>query len=218
MSRQETILVLVHGWGFDSSFWDPLRAALPDTETLAVDHGFLGKPYRPPIPESGKRIAVGHSLGVLWLLRESPFAWDAFVAVNGFPRFVEGEGFGPAQPRRFVERMRRRLLQDPLQVATDFLALCGAPPPSRDLDVDAMAAGLSWLLEWDARAILDTDSAPKLILAARNDEIVPPAMTEAGFADVPGTTMAWHETGGHLLPVTAPEWCAGRIREILTWI
>lgn len=215
MTSPTTTLVLVHGWGFDATFWEPLAAQLPDFATVTVDLGFTGRPDSPEIPTDGRRVAVGHSLGLLWLLKARPFTWDALVSVNGFPRFVEGDGFGPAQAPRVIERMIRRLGQDPDRVATDFLALCGAPPPQGRLDTAALEQGLKWLLEWDARAALDRDPEPALILAARNDPVVPLAMTEAAFPDRPGHTIAWHDDGGHLLPLTDPRWCAERITEFL---
>lgn len=62
--------VLVHGWGFNASLWDPLIARLCDATVTRVDLGFVagGPCDMPDWPQDA--IAVGHSLGVLWLLKE----------------------------------------------------------------------------------------------------------------------------------------------------
>jgi pimeloyl-[acyl-carrier protein] methyl ester esterase len=77
MSMKGTLLVLVHGWGFDREFWNPLRAglaeALPCVATLALDLGFFGRPRLPVLPDGfARRIGVGHSLGLLRLLAGPP--------------------------------------------------------------------------------------------------------------------------------------------------
>lgn len=206
------LFVLVHGWGFGPEVWDGVRAALPAGDGLTVDLGFAGPPALPAIPAGRPVVAVGHSFGALWLLHEQPFAWDGLVLVNGFPRFTEGDGFAPATPRRLIDRMIARFEADPRAVATDFLRRCGcdAPPPET-LDAtrlgDALRA-LRALRDWDARAALAKTSVPTLALAGRQDPIVPPAMTEHALADLP---VDWHAEGGHLLPLTAPGWCAERL-------
>ena len=40
------VLLLIHGWGFDAGFWDPLRRQLPELPCVAWDLGFHGAPFR----------------------------------------------------------------------------------------------------------------------------------------------------------------------------
>ena len=201
-------LVFVHGWAFDAGFWDPLRKELDDLPTAAIELGFRGDD--PEIPRLRPPLAaIGHSLGFLWLLHERPFAWTKLIAVNGFPRFVEGDGFASGVPVKTVERMIAGMDRDPGAVVRDFLALCGGAEPPDDLNPPRLRDGLHWLLRWDGRAALGGEKVQAL--AGRNDPIVPEAMTAGGFA---GHSIHWHG-GGHLLPLTCPEWCAGRIRECL---
>lgn len=208
-----TLLVLVHGWGFDAAFWNPLTARLPECDTLAIDLGFLGAPRCPPRPEADRVVAVGHSSGVLWLLHERPFAWDAMIAINGFPRFVSGDGFSPAVEPRVLERMLSRFDRDPRAVSTEFLKRCGCAEVPDTLNLPALRTGLEWLRDWDARDSLEREAAPVLALAGRADPIVPPAMTQAAFAG--RVRLRWYEDGGHLLPLTDPDWCAAEIRAFL---
>jgi len=198
-------LVFVHGWGFDAGFWHPVRALLPDRACAAIDLGFTGEASAPEPPAGA--VAVGHSLGFLWLLERRPFPWRALIAINGFPRFVEGDGFRPAVAARALERMIAEFDRNPGKVAAEFLVRCGASAPADGFDARRMAEALRWLLEWDGRRALSAETAPVHVLAGRGDPIVPPAMTVAGFA---GRQIHWHE-GGHLLPQTDPAWCAERI-------
>ncbi|MBF0560470.1 MAG: alpha/beta fold hydrolase [Alphaproteobacteria bacterium] len=209
------LLVFVHGWGFDASFWQPLRDQLPEYPGVAFDLGFRAQPQWPPIPAGGKIIAVGHSTGFAWLLHERPFRWDALVAINGFSRFVEGPDFRPAVAPQVLERMIRRFASTPLAVATEFLTRCGAIGlESANFDVKALAAGLVWLRDWDERAALAEDPAPLLVLAGARDPIIPMAMTERCFGGRSRTIMHRREGGGHLLPHDDPAWCAQHLRAL----
>lgn len=201
-------LVFVHGWAFDAGFWDPLLAELDGLPSAAIDLGFRGRGPRIPRLEE-PLVAIGHSLGFLWLLHERPFVWTKLIAINGFPRFVEGGGFAPAVPSSTVEGMIAGMDRDPSGVVRDFLALCGGGEPPDDLNPPRLRDGLHWLLRWDGRAAMDGEKVQAL--AGRNDPIVPEAMTAGGFA---GHPIHWHG-GGHLLPITHPRWCADRIRECL---
>lgn len=201
-------LVFVHGWGFDAGFWDPLRECLGHPHSVAVDLGFRGEPVMPEWPEGG--VAIGHSLGLLWLLKTRPFRWRTLIAVNGFTRFTKAADFSNGVPARLIDRMIAKADADHPAVAADFLTRCGlAEPETEDLHKDALIEGLQWLAEWDCRAGLTT---PVLALAGRLDPIAPPAMTEDCF---PADAIRWQQEGGHLLPLTHPHWCAETIRSHL---
>jgi pimeloyl-[acyl-carrier protein] methyl ester esterase len=203
--------VFVHGWGFDPRVWDGVRAALPEGDSAAVDLGYFGPPAMPEVPAGRTVVAVGHSFGSLWLWHERPFAWDRFVAINGFPRFCQGDGYAPATPRRVLDRMIARFDAAPAGVLAEFRRRCGwedDPPPDLDigrLDIGRLGGGLRALGDWDGRPAM---TAPLLVLAGGQDPIVPPAMTGHAFAGLP---TVWHAEGGHMLPARAPEWCARHI-------
>ena len=148
-----------------------------------------------------------HSLASPCLVRVRPFVWTKLIAINGFPRFVEGGGFAPAVPASTVEGMIAGMDRDPSGVVRDFLALCGGGEPPDDLNPPRLRDGLHWLLRWDGRAAMDGEKVQAL--AGRNDPIVPDAMTAGAFA---GHPIHWHG-GGHLLPIPAPRWCAAGHRE-----
>ncbi|OHC76490.1 MAG: hypothetical protein A3G18_12995 [Rhodospirillales bacterium RIFCSPLOWO2_12_FULL_58_28] len=214
MTIKTPTLALVHGWGFDAGFWDPLRAALPEFPSVTIELGFCGgKAWSGEIPP-GPLVAVGHSLGFLWLLHEKPFPWRAMVSINGFPRFTEGDGFTPAVEPKTLERMSAGLERSPEKTVADFMTRCGGDKPPDGLDKERLRRGLEWLRDWDRRAALESERTPVLALAGRFDPIVPPAMSEAAFKGLANVVLRWHD-GGHLLPRTAPDRCAERIRECL---
>ncbi len=201
-------LLLVHGWGFDAGFWEPLRRALPEHEAVAVDFGFTGRP-RMPEPPSGPVVGIGHSLGFAWLLRQE-FDFAGLVAINGFARFTKAADFPHGTHVRVLERMRARFAEAPEAVHRDFMRRCGICNAAADgLDHARLAEGLGWLADWDARARL---RGPLLALAGGADAIVPEAMAREMF---PEADLRWRPGANHLLPVSEPEWCAAEIRAFL---
>ncbi len=211
-------LILVHGWGFDAAVWRPLERALGGLETEVVDLGFFGCPRMPSLDGSRPLVAVGHSLGFLWLLRERPFPWRALVSIAGMPRFTRGPHYRHGVEPRVLRRMMVRFACDPTATWRDFLARCGHADEAAgegrasEMDVDRLGEGLRWLAEWDERPALAEERAPVLALAAGDDAILPVALSEAVFARRPGTTFHRGEGGGHALALSRPEWCATRIR------
>ncbi len=199
--------VLVHGWGFHAGVWNEIVRHLPGGSVSLVDLGFIagGPPSAHDWPEDA--VAVGHSLGLLWLLeQERPFR--ALVSIQGFDCFcchIAGSR---------VAAMREALARDAAATLAAFWRACGtvAFAPAAALDVARLDQGLDWLMHWDARAKRARLTCPMLALAARDDAIVPAAMTEAIWQEESAApSVIWSERGGHALPLRHPEWCARHI-------
>jgi pimeloyl-[acyl-carrier protein] methyl ester esterase len=206
---QAPTLLFVHGWAFDADFWAPLAAALLDLPQATFDAGYFG-PARTPCPD-GPVIAIGHSLGVLRLLRERPPNGIGLVSINGFARFAAAPDFAPGVPPRMLDRMLARLAAQPDAVLRDFRQRCGATGAFGLPNIDVLARDLRALRDDDQRAALAALPVPCLALAGDADPIVPAPMTQATFGD----GVVWREGGGHLLPVTDTDWCAAQIRAFL---
>ncbi|WP_342628869.1 alpha/beta fold hydrolase [Nguyenibacter vanlangensis] len=222
-------LLLVHGWGFTPDFWNPVLDRLDHPDPVTLDFGFFGpdslaaRPTRP-------FVAVGHSLGTLWLLlhrsqarigpRAAPGAGPCvgIVLLNGFARFGAAPDYPAGVAPRIIDRMAHGLDSNPDDVVATFRARAGittpAPAPAR---ADRLAHALRLLRDADARTTLPPDGMATLrILAGRQDPIVPPDMTTASFpAPLP---VDWVEDGGHLLPLTHPARCAALIADLLAAI
>lgn len=199
------ILLMLHGWSMDRSFWDPLAAALGEFEILRWDLGYFGAPEITPPPPERRIFAIGHSFGLLWLLHHRPFAWDRLVAINGFTRFLAEpdfpEGVNPAQ----WERLRAGLAQDETAAISGFHQRLGdhrpLPAPPRGA---VLAQHLQHLRDWDQRG-----GKVDLALCGQRDRILPPAHSLACFDPA---IIRWHG-GGHLLPLEDPLWCAQQLRD-----
>jgi len=200
-------IVLVHGWGYDASIWDAVRAKL-SVDATTIDLGFYGAvPPAPTFTES--IIAVGHSLGALWWLTQAPDAWQRLLCINGFPRFTEAAGYAPAVAPRVLSRMQAQFARDPAAVLADFHARCGSHVPTATPKVERLATGLDWLAQWDGRTTLAARRVEVFALASTHDPIVPAAMSAMAFGTVESIDAA-----DHLLPITHPELCAQWIERL----
>ncbi len=206
--------LFVHGWGFDAGIWREIATHLQGHEVRCVDLGFFGAKSddAKSWPEGG--VAVGHSLGVLWLLkalqegRAPPFR--GLISVQGFDRFC------PYVPPPVVASMRRELRRDPAATLNRFWLACDAKDPAADqasADRERLDEGLGWLMEWDASAARVSLVCPMLALAAKDDRIVPAPMSEAIWGS---GKMHWSESGGHVLPLSRPEWCAKHVLDFVS--
>lgn len=202
---------LLHGWGYDAALWREVVPLLGGLDVELCDLGYFGAPQLPS-PCDAPRIAVGHSLGALWWLALADLPWQRLVAINGFARFTAGADFPQGVPPRVLERMRRRFAEAPATVLDEFRAACGnGGAPRSTPDAAALAAGLALLATVDGRAALARRSADVWAYAARDDAIVPAAMSEAAFAALAAGRLRWSAAGGHLLPLTHARECADLI-------
>ena len=190
------MILFVHGWGYDASFWDPVRALLGATPSATLDLGYFGT-AQTTLP--GKpTLLVGHSLGFQWLARQGALKQMPLVGINAFPRFVEAEDYRPAVAARVLERMRRRVIVDTRDLLGEFWTRAGATGPDGAPNTAALAEGLDHLAAWDERENLALRASPARLIAGKEDAIVPAAMTEMAFK---GSKIAWLP-GGHALPQT----------------
>jgi pimeloyl-[acyl-carrier protein] methyl ester esterase len=197
--------VLVHGWGFHAGIFADFIGHLEGAEVTLVDLGFVagGPKGASAWPEDA--IAVGHSLGLLWLLERGGGRFRALVSVQGFDCFC-----CHVAPSRLAA-LKRGLERDQGGNLQAFWRSCGASGFAlpEALNVGRLDEGLDWLMTWDARKAKEDLSCPMLALASRDDVIVPPSMSEAIW----GENIVWSPDGGHVLPLKHPRWCARHVLE-----
>lgn len=198
--------VLVHGWGFHAGIWADTIAHLDGAEITLIDLGFVsgGPPSADDWPPDA--IAIGHSLGLLWLLERGGAHFRALVSIQGFDCFHRH--VAPAR----IAALQRGLEREPAATLKAFWRSCGAEgfASTQALNVDRLAEGLDWLMLWDGRPAREALDCPMLALASRDDVIVPPAMSEAIWSD---TGIKWSQDGSHVLPLKHPQWCARHVLE-----
>jgi pimeloyl-[acyl-carrier protein] methyl ester esterase len=198
MSRQ---WLFIHGWGYDSSAWQPLIDLLPLEDTVAcVDRGYFGAPADATFSSApGQRILVTHSLGQQFFDAERMGMPDIWILIGGFDRFIDT----PAQARP-LRRMRSKLDTEPDAVLRDFYARCGeadrVPRPIHDLP--RLAADLELLEHAQAPISVMRQCRKIVILHARNDAIV-----SIDRAERLGFPVVIHPDGSHALPFNDSLWC-----------
>ena len=165
--------VFVHGWGFNPAIWHDVIRSTGNAEVTLVDLGFIAGGPRAATEWPCDAVAVGHSLGLLWLLhraaKEGRAPFRALVSVQGFDRFCP-----PIPPSR-VAGMRRGLRRAAYQTVEVFWSGCGSEPFAAPgaLNVGRLDEGLGWLMDWDETETKAKLACPTLALAARDDAVVP---------------------------------------------
>lgn len=201
-------LVFVHGWGFHAGVWERTAPRLAHYDPVFLDLGFVRNGPRAVgyFPENA--VYVGHSFGVLWLLKHGPRRMRALVSVAGFDCF---HAFADAHA---IAAMQSGMERNPEAQLKAFWRSCGtgvfADPEATD--IATLKAGLDWLARWDERDAHRALDCPVLALASEDDVVVPYQASREMWADADLRTC---RTGGHGLPLTEPEWCAEQIESFL---
>lgn len=214
-----TRVLMVHGWALGPWIWQPLVDALslsaPHCEFRRVDLGFWGALQE----QAGDYdLAIGHSLGLLWLLNSDKHRFRKLIAINGFTRFARNERFRQGIPGRVIDRMKANLGREPLAQLTAFWDNSGLPPsdrPADEGDFQQLNWGLDALKTWDGReqwsqALADLEDW--MVVAATGDRIVPAGLTRACFTS---GGIQWIDSDSHLLPLSEPQQCASLLLPLI---
>lgn len=200
-------LVFVHGWGYGPDVWDKVISQLSDHECQVLNLGFFGgEDCEQHLIE--ECIYVGHSLGVLWLLKRMPKNAKGLVSIAGF------DDFSKCANPRILRMMAKNLVSDPQKQLRDFWAQCGSPEysPGEEPNTGRLMEGLEWLGEWNAQIKLERLMCPVYAIVAKDDTIVPEAASKEIWEDY---DMKILEEGEHALPITQPQNCVETIRKAI---
>ena len=117
----------------------------------------------------------------------------------------------PTFPPSRVAGMRRGLRRDAYQTLEAFWRGCGTEPfaSPEALNVGRLDEGLGWLMDWD-----ETETKAKL--ACPISRPCRPRRCHRAASDERGHLAQRHypsgpTTGGHVLPLKHPEWCANHV-------
>ena len=204
-------IVLVHGWGCHSGVWDKLLPALEGHEVHRIDLGFVRGGPRGSSELPADSLCIGHSFGVMWLLKHGPRPVKGLVSLGGF------DCLHKHVPAEVLASMREGMLKDaPAQMSGfwDSIGLNEGRPDVADIDGGGLRAGLDWISLWDMGEQLKSLGAPVMALAARNDRIVREDASEKIWGN--GVSeLHWHDTAGHMMQLSEPDWCAEHILKFI---
>ncbi|MDA7947575.1 MAG: alpha/beta fold hydrolase [Hyphomicrobiaceae bacterium] len=200
-------LVFVHGWGCNAAVWEKLVPFFDDHEVHLIDLGFVrgGPRGANAFPENA--LCIGHSFGVMWLLKHGVRPMRGLVSIAGFDclhKYV---------PHDVLAEMREGMRRDARAQMEQFWQSIGMSEETADWDIDAggLRGGLDWIATWDTGDQLEDLGAPVLALAAENDRVVRKDATQSIWGSG-SAELHWHPNGGHMLQLSEPEWCATHIR------
>ena len=201
-------IIFVHGWGFDPTFWEPLRHEFAQYSTHAVDMGFFGyqsfedQPY----------VYVTHSMGLSWVLENVKHP-TAIIAINGFTKFIESADWSAGVSRLTLKRMMKGFRVSPQFVWEDLMTKAGMPACTYPdcANEERLLDGLRSLEKGDNRAKWATLECPKLVISSARDEIVPQKLTQASFK---GDQICYIE-GDHILPLSRTKKVATAMKRFL---
>ncbi|NIR89360.1 MAG: alpha/beta fold hydrolase [Gammaproteobacteria bacterium] len=236
-------LVLASGLGGQASFWDTHVAWFANRfMVITYDHRGSGQSSRGSAPASIEDMArdvvelldaeqvarahfVGHSMG--GAIGQS-LALDHSERVDKL--VLSGTWALPDLYMRRLFDMRREIaLKAGHDVHGRLSALLRVPPPwfldhPRDPGQQAIACGeapeillerIDAVLGFDRRAELGSIAMSVLVLAARDDIIVPPHVTIELARSIPGARSVLFSIGGHYFPQTRPRKFAREVTRFL---
>ncbi len=236
-------LLLVHGFPLDRRIWDAVVSRLPAaTRIFLPDLPGMGE--SPADPEvrtiddyarallslmDGRKVArffvAGHSMGgyvALAMLRLAPerVAGIALVSSRALPDSEEGRKTREANAQRAEK-------EGPgfLAASMPEKAVGKAPPPGVIETLRAImgasngpgvAAALRAMASRpDATPSLGRIACPAVVLAGRQDQIVPAAESEAMAKAIPGAKLVWCEASGHVPMMEQPDLVARELAALV---
>lgn len=199
-------LVFIHGWAFDRHFWDPILPYFDGHDCHVADLGFFGQPQH--FGSAHNAILVGHSLGFVEGITQHA-GWAAWVAINSFAHFLPTATNPGCVSPAALRVLRSKLENNPSAAMESFYAMIDAAArPNGTPDISQLRHGLDLLRDGNTSNLMN--DVPSLVLSGAQDQLVP---AEAS------NTLARHSNrherhaeGGHCLPLTHAEWCAGHIK------
>lgn len=227
-------ILFIHGFPLDRTIWRPMAATLTGWRRIAPDLRGFGRSAAPEgtgsmatwaddlaalLDALGAEQAVvcGHSMGgyvAFEMLRRHPERVRALVLVN--TRAAPDDDKARAARNAMMTRVRR---DGAGAVVEDLLPRLVAPATRktqphvveqvRRVITAGHGEGLAQALEAmrdrpDSRSLLETIVVPTLVIAGRDDQIVPAAESRAMAAAIPDAHLAMVPDAGHLAPLEQP--------------
>jgi len=216
--------VFCHGFGFDATFWNPLRPFFSSMNTVYLDLGYFGEEpsslraerSNPVVrstaldcfaslakTQSIEYIGIGHSLGLMKLMSLNiPF--KCLIGLHGFVNFL---GFSEQLHRRRQRELMRLTAQfhvSPESTLNQFYQRTGVDfnlPTARILNQKRLLDDLALL----AHPVPVPMGVPLLVLGSNDDKITPPELIEDNFGAHPHVSIEFINQAQHGLGYLKPD-------------
>lgn len=205
-----------HGWGFDASFWDPLKAVIPKKILFkAANRGYFGDIYYPRFDSRTKfKVVFTHSYGLHWCNTAVLSKADYLIIMNGFGEFIPCiRKDGNHAPEKALELTIKAFSLSPAETLATFRQRVFAPqsaPPNlpSDIQMNRAVRDLKSMRKVQF-PIIDLDfGAVMIALDSSKDRILMHPRGSRMLKEYVGPKhMKVFENAGHALPYVLPEEC-----------
>lgn len=192
---KENYFIFCHGFGFDKTFWDPLKPYFATQKTLYLDLGYFGaETYLVLEPEQFNYIGIGHSLGLMKLLSFN-ISMSHLIGLHGFIHFLGFDATLNQLRMREWLSLKKYFLRAPELTLKQFYQRVGVPFEIHKKTIQTIK------LQQDLDALKQTfdlpGKVPTLILGAVDDPVVPPVLIEDNFSSQNHVTIDILNQGQH---------------------
>lgn len=198
-------LIYWHGWGYDSTFFAPLRKILSSWQTICADEGYFGAPIFPSV-STEIAIGIGHSQGFSRLIQLHPNL-TGYVSLNGFTQFMQSQNFVNGIPKPVIGAMIQQFQRKPDDVLGTFYDRAGLNPSlSSNRNNPLLLQNLAALRSLK----IGLPNKPILAIAGEADQIAPIALQQDCF-----TNLHIVKNANHCLIQTHAQECAHLIAHFI---
>jgi len=212
-------LILSHGWGLSSLFWNSLIQKLPiNFDCRCVDRGYFQTPSIEPVfsVKEGKKILISHSYGLHSLQREQIEIADYIIIFSGFISIHPKKEHAYKKSKKKIKLMMEHLHTVPLKLLEDVYTKSAFPQKNEleipsNFDIKTLSDDLCDLSK-SSLNLEPFQSIPNiLILHGDMDKIVPVTKGIELQKKLPQAHLTVINGIGHFLPHTHSGWCAQEI-------
>lgn len=187
--------VFCHGFGFNKTFWQNLIPYFSTELCLYIDLGYLDNEFFPAISPSSdlEFVGIGHSLGLVKLLNCN-IKFKYLVGLNGFINFLGSKQKLRTEREIMLNKLLDSLSKWPIRTMRSFYKNCGMTVENEKINKLKKKVLLK-----DLEMLFSNFSLPVgisvLIIAAKDDAIVPPSIIYDNFQG--NTAISLLNNGSH---------------------
>jgi len=213
---RDLCFVFCHGFAFDASYWHKMRAQFKSHQVICLDLGYFGSKNSydgSVIQDSTCVVGVGHSLGFIKLLQTS-IRFNYLIGLNAFCNFLGKETSLRTRRTRELALLSRQFERSPMHAMQSFYRRTGVSafnPDWQALNVAELEKALQEL----ALPVHYSLNIPSLIMATKNDPVVPPELVCDNFAACKPVDVEFLSTGAHGLGYVKSAYIYQRIKSFI---